>query len=372
MHLHKWVVLVVILSLLPGCWDAREIENRSSVVATAIDTHPQGYEVTVQIPVPMKIAGSGGQGGSDGGQGAVDILSAHGSTLSDAFDKIRYQSNQDIFFGNNRLVLIGEKLAKRGIDPMLDFIRRSPEVRRRQWTVVVKGKAKDSLRVNTKLEQIPMEYILSMLEEGIKDGIFLREGLNDFLEDLTNPAKDPALNYLAITNGQIKWLGLALFHGEKMKGLFDRKVTRAVIQVKYGDLGESTDASCVKVPGEIVFDPKKLKRNITTHEVDGKPKIRVEVEVEGKVVERDCNMRLDEPKNLAILEKSIKREYEVRTRHAIKRAQKLGTDVFNFGDIIRTHHPRLWKKIDWNKEFPRVDVDVVYHVVIRRIGMQAR
>lgn len=373
MRLHKWVAVLVVLALIPGCWDAREIEDRSSAVAIAVDTHPQGYEVTVQIPDPTKILGAGGDGGGGGGgQEAVSVLSANGSTMTDAIDKIRYKSNQDIFFGNNRLILIGQSLAKRGVKPMLDFIRRNSEIRRRQWPVVVKGKAKDALRVNAKMEQIPMEYILDMLENGMRDGLFLKEGLNDFFKDLANPDIDPALNYIESADDEIKWLGLVLFHGDKEKGIFDRRVTRAVIQVKDGGLGEATDAGCVKSSGEIVFNAKELKRKLIVREVDGKPKIRVEVNVKGGVMESHCKMDLDDQKSLAILEKSVKREYEVRTRYAIRRAQELGTDVFGFGEFIRTHQPRLWKKIDWEKEFPRVDVDVVFQVKIRRLGMKAR
>ena len=42
------------VSLLGGCWDAREIEERSSVIAIAFDKHPKGYEISVQVPIPSK------------------------------------------------------------------------------------------------------------------------------------------------------------------------------------------------------------------------------------------------------------------------------------------------------------------------------
>ncbi|MDR6227237.1 Ger(x)C family spore germination protein [Desmospora profundinema] len=371
MRFHKGLVVAMIITLLPGCWDAREIEDRTAVVATAIDTHPEGYEVTVQIPIPMKIVG-GGEGGGDGGQEAVEILSGEGSTVSDALDEIQAKSNQDVFFGNNRLILIGEEMAKKGIGQMLDSLRRNPEIRRRQWPVVVKGKAKDTLGVNTKLEQVPMEFILSMLENGIRDGLFVREGLNDLFEDLSNPAKEPVVNYITVVKDDILWSGVAVFRGDRMVGKFDRKVSRAVIHIGYGDMGEPTDASCIKVPGEIVFAPKELKRRVKILEDGEKLRIRVQIDMRGDITERTCQIDLSSDDNLAVLEKSVERVYERRARHTIRRAQAVGSDIFNFGDIIRARHPGRWRAMDWEKEFPDVEVDVNYKVTIRRFGTEAR
>lgn len=371
MRLRSGFAVVMILVLLTGCWDAREIEDRTAVVATAIDAHPQGYEVTVQIPIPMKIVG-GGEGGGSGGQEAVEILSGYGTTLSDALDDIQVKSNQDVFFGNNRLILIGEEMAKKGIEPMLDVIRRNSEIRRRQWPVVVKGKAKDTLKVNTKLEQVPMEFVLSMLENGIRDGFFVREGVNDLFQDLANPAKEPVINYLNVSDNELRWLGVAVFKGDRMKGVLGRKRSRALIHIGFGDLGEATDAPCVKAPGEIVFAPKEIKRTVTIRRKGVVPKIRVEVEMKGGIVERTCRMDLSRVENLAVLESSVERVYEQLARQAIRELQAMGADSLDFGNIIRARQPDLWKKINWEKVYPDVQVDVDYRVTIRRIGIEAR
>ena len=69
------------VSLLGGCWDAREIEERTSVIALAFDKHPTGYEISVQVPIPLKIVGSGGGGGGESGQNAVRSLQGTGKTF---------------------------------------------------------------------------------------------------------------------------------------------------------------------------------------------------------------------------------------------------------------------------------------------------
>lgn len=199
------------VSLLGGCWDAREIEERTSVIALGIDKHPEGYEISVQVPVPLKIVGSGGGGGGESGQNAVQIFSGTGKTVSDTLDDIQNQTNQQLFLGQARILLFGEEVAKDGIGRVVDGLKRRPEIRRRQWPLVVKGKAKDAMKANPKLEQIPMEYIITMMENGSRMGKYNDEDFGKTLINLSSPAKHPMMNFMEISPQQIEWKGLAVF-----------------------------------------------------------------------------------------------------------------------------------------------------------------
>lgn len=197
------------VSLLGGCWDAQEIEERTSVIALGIDKHPEGYEISVQVPVPLKIVGSGG--GGESGQNAVQIFSGTGKTVSDTLDDIQNQTNQQLFLGQARILLFGEEVAKDGIGRVVDGLKRRPEIRRRQWPLVVKGKAKDAMKANPKLEQIPMEYIITMMENGSRMGKYNDEDFGKTLINLSSPAKHPMMNFMEISPQQIEWKGLAVF-----------------------------------------------------------------------------------------------------------------------------------------------------------------
>ncbi|PTX61224.1 spore germination protein KC [Melghirimyces profundicolus] len=368
-------VITGCLVLMGGCWDAREIEERTSVAAMALDKTGEGYEVTVQIPNPLKIVGSGGSGGGggEGGQAAVQLLSGKGETFSDALDEIQFQSNQDLYLGGSRLILISEKLAKYGLHDILDGLRRRPEIRRRQWPIVVKGKAQNALQANPKLEQIPMEYILNMLETGIRDGRFVREGLNDLYVNLANPARQPALNLIEVQKEQITWIGTAIFNKERMVGSLNRKESGPLLRIRKGRSGETMDVSCGKAPGKVTFRPKELEKKIRIREAEGRIKIRVDIDVRGSIVEKTCDLDLSDEKALNQVKRTIKKMSDQRADLLVEKAQKeLKTDIFNFGDKIRAYHPDLWGRIDWKKEFPRADIDVHFNAIIRRTGILAQ
>lgn len=371
--LYKAIALILSLSLVSGCWDAREIEERTAAVAVALDKVGDQVEVTVEIPDPLKISGGGGEGSGEGGEEAVQLLSGKGDTVTDALDEIQFKSNQDLFLGNSQLLLIGEELARAGIRDVLDSFRRNPEIRRRQWPVVVKGRAKEALKITPKLEQVPMDYLLNMLETGVRSGLFLREGLNDLYVDLSSPGKEPVLNLIEAESEKAKWVGGAVFHRDRLVGFLDQNETGALVRIRQQFTGETLNAPCGSQSGWVVFRPKELNRKVKIQEVKGRPKIHTTLDITGDLVEKNCNMDLSQEEAVKKIKSSVKKRLEKRAQALVQKAQQdLKTDIFNYGNRIRALHPDMWERMDWDQVFPQADIQISYKVEIRRIGLQAR
>ncbi|MGE5606105.1 MAG: Ger(x)C family spore germination C-terminal domain-containing protein, partial [Bacteroidota bacterium] len=63
-------------------------------------------------------------------------------------------------------------------------------------------------------------------------------------------------------------------------------------------------------------------------------------------------------------EKTIKKEL-VKT---MARLQSLGSDVLGLGNILRATHPKIWRRINWEEEYPKVKVRVDFKFKVSRIG----
>src|SRR5690606_28201558 len=130
-RLFNLVAWVLVMGLITGCWDRREIEQRSAVFAMSMDDHSIGVELSVQIPIPIMIVGTGGGGGGgQGGQGVFHNFSAVGNTLYAALENLQNQTNHDLFLGHTRLLLLSEKVVRNKGMKILDALRRHPEIRR--------------------------------------------------------------------------------------------------------------------------------------------------------------------------------------------------------------------------------------------------
>lgn len=363
--------LLIVSLLLTGCWDRRELEERSLVAAIAIDSVPEGYKITFQVPIPIKIAGSGGSTG-EGGQDVVQIFSSTGTTISEAFGKIRREVNQEPFFGYTVLLLLGEDVLQTGIERDLDLFRRNPQVRRRLIPVVVKGKAGQVLHANPKLEQIPSSYIYLLLENGIREGWMADVTLGDLFESISDPSRNGVINMLEMKDDVVSWIGLAVLKGDRMVGRLSDKESVPLLHLRDRKVGIFLEVPCPKGKGSFVFRAIKVDPKV---KITNKEKIRIKsvVHVMGDVVENGCINNLSNQKELVELSKSVKTLYEQYAQNLFHKMQKeLKSDIFFYGERIRALHTQLWKEIDWSKTFPDVKLEVEYQVDVQRYGMESR
>lgn len=124
----KVLSFLLTLSFLPslcGCGtiysNYREIEQMLVIQTLGLDYEPDGVQVSLA---------SAAGGGKDDGTKAPVCLSGKGSSISTAMERIKnYSREEDLFFSHINHMILGEDTAKQGIDDVLSFICRSPELR---------------------------------------------------------------------------------------------------------------------------------------------------------------------------------------------------------------------------------------------------
>jgi spore germination protein KC len=137
----RWAALLLGLLALAGCWDREEVNDLQVVSGVAFDAAPGGgTQVTVSIVLPQNLpaAGSGGGVGNQSAPTAA-LLTAEGPTLGEAVERLAQMVPGRLFWGQTRVVIVGEGLARRGIEPVVDFFLRSRTTRLLTDMVVTPG-----------------------------------------------------------------------------------------------------------------------------------------------------------------------------------------------------------------------------------------
>lgn len=368
--------MILIIPLLAGCWDRRELEGRASVSAVAIDTTQDGkVELSVQVPIPSQIVGGGGggdeQSGGKGPSGPFMLLSDIGDTYTEALNKITNASNAPLFFGNMQVILISEDQARKGIGPFIDVLRRTSDIRRQLYPVIIKGgKAKEALNIKVIAEQIPTDYIRDMLRSGIKNGIFADVTLGQLLIDMGIPkCQFPILNFFKPMENGFKWEGLAVFNKDKMvTDIHRRENISEILQVRTNQKGQLV--LLPRTGGYISFQPYRSTRDI---QVNPDGSIYVNVKVIGHIHEKTSNDDLSKEEVLNGITKQVESTYESMTNDFLHRSQKeLKADVFNIGNYVRAYHPKFYKSINWQEDYPKIPITIKYDVTIQRYGISAQ
>lgn len=393
---------------LPGCWDQQEVDRLGIVMATGVDTAPGGrIRIVVQNVNPSALArgATGGGGGGVGGAGrglttgkSYRIRSVEGDTILEAIRDLSRESPRRLFFAHNQVLILSEELAReRGVQEVLDFFERNPQIRRTTWLLVGRGDLVSLLDEPGRLEPTPAQRIAGIVDNRDRTSEYAAQRLGDFLElmesegtqpftavvePLPNPAVPEKQREFA-AEGQtpepgenITLNGTAVFRGDRLAGWLSPIESRGLLWVRGEVEGgviqvTSAEAGGMRVSLEILRSETKLEPQIR----DGQIYITVAVREESNLGETMGPLDLTRPETITRLEslqaEAIRSEIEAALAKA---QQEIGVDVFGFGESVHRKYPREWKELKkmWPELFPGVQVQVQVDSKIRRTGLVSR
>jgi len=367
-----------LILLLSGCWDRVEINDLAIVTATAIDIKDDNQiELSLQVFIPKSLGSGGGQTGIAGGGGSVTLVrSQKGFNISDALSKLQSKIPRKVFWGQCKVFIFGEKLAKQGIQEEMDFLLRHPQPRERAYLYVSKGNPKDALESLPPLERYSGEVIreLSDLHIGMQVTI------QDIQEGLIGVSQAGALPFIKILppgKGEEKLQGIpyivgtAVFKKDKMVGTMSEKETRGILWLRNEMEAYTVTVKPEGVKGEISLNPVSARVKLIPQIRNDKWKMLVNIDTEGAVIQNGTNLALTSPKSLQPVEKAYQEDIQKRIELAIQQAQhKVKADIVKFGKEFHRKYPKEWKKVEdrWPEVFSEMEVEVNVEAHIRRQG----
>lgn len=377
----RWVALLLPLCLLAGCWDRYEINEMAIIIGAALDKKDEEeIELTVQIVVPQALAmGQQGMGEPDGPGGqSTFIVSASGTTVFDAAAKVQEHLPRRLFWGHNRILVIGEALAKEPFIHHIDIFVRHPQPRLRTKMFISKGKGKDILTVIPPLDNTSAKAAqeLTRLRFG------LQVTMMDFLRMVHSKSQAAVLPWLTVAapdpevgdaQPEHLWLnGSAIIQNGQMVGRIDDETTRGLLWI----LNEIEQA-------EVTFEPSFAEGHISVQIIRSRTRLIPEIEngtwrmlilvdTYDDIVENQSNLDLDDPRIIDDLEKDLEEKITQRIRQAVQKIQKeMKADCFGFANVFHRHFPEQWRQVKdrWETMFPDVEIELAINAKIKRYGL---
>jgi len=392
------VLILFFIVLIPGgCWNRRELDTLSFVMALGIDKDEKENKITLtaQIlkPAEVKAPAEGGMGGSGGSKG-VWVTTSTGKTVFDALRNFTFEADRKLFLPFIRVVVIGEEAARAGVAPMMDMLRRDHEFRSLTWVLVAKGKAKDVLEVDHEQEKIPARAIENLIKASAATSKVPMVNLKDFFAMLGSKSRDPFAAAVEVFEKRrdeggegrdggekkdqrvkrIKTGGTAVFKKDKLTGWLDKTETRGLLWI----LGKVRSGIIVipapegsrdqEISLEIIRAESKLKPKIE----DGKIYMTIEIKEEGNLSEQMAPGNLANAEKFKLLEEKQAKVIEKEARAALEKAQQeWGVDIFGFGEAVHRTYPKEWENLKnhWHEEFSMVEVEIEVEAKLRRLGL---
>ncbi|MGG4092247.1 Ger(x)C family spore germination protein [Paenibacillus lautus] len=397
------IVLLLSCSLLTGCWDRMEIEERAVVLGISIDTadkdaearedeisHLRGkypapkqelIQLSVQIALPGRIPLGPGEGGGsgEGEQETVWVLDVVGHTVDDAMMNLQQQISGKLFFGHLRVIVVSEEFARKGIENLNDYLHRNAEVRRMAWLMISKGKAKNHMQAAPKLERVPALYLASTLDDAVKHGKFPSNYIGTFWSNSSKKGQEGFLPYIKIMKGEnVDISGMAFFKGAKMVGvtkpieIAGYLVIKGISPAGYRGIIHIGEDSQV-----VTIHATNRESEIKVDIKNGMPHFTITATTEINIEEKNSDtIPVDNSKILEEIARENERSITELLIGLIQKTQKKESDIFGFGELVRAKEPSYWKNHvkspeQWGEIYKNVTFDYRVTSKVRRIGMKA-
>lgn len=384
--LKKIFAIIIMISniLLSGCWSSREINTLAIAVCTGIDKTDNGYLITHQVINPKAVALK-----KNVNQAPVIVYSAEDKDIFQAYRKMTTECPRKIYNSHLRMVVLGEEVAKEGIEKILDIYARDHEFRTDFFFAIAKGTtANNVLSILTTLEVIPgveMYYSLKTSESAWAPtkSIKIVELINDLLADGKNPvitgievtqgvSDSNSTNALMKTNAikRLKYDSLGVFKKDKLVGWLSEDEAKGFNYI-IGNVENTVGYSYLNNDVKITFEATKVSSSIKASLKNGKPSIDVEIRVTQNVGAVTGDFDVSKEENKKTLNDISKQKITILCEEALKKTQnELETDIFGFGEAIHRKYPKLWDKLkdNWNNEFKDIQVNFTVKVETNQLG----
>ncbi|WP_413305519.1 Ger(x)C family spore germination protein [Bacillus sp. 1P10SD] len=401
-------LFVILLSLfLTGCWDKKEVEEMSYVVAIGLDMpsninlkKEQALDVTFQFANPKASAQTADSGGG-AEQAKRDIITLTAPDFVTAKNTANSFVTRQVSFTHTMVIAVSEELAKR--PEFYNFITttlKEREIRRETSLLVTEGKAADFIKNNKpEMGVQPHKYFQFIIDRSVETGMVPHSTLNRFVNitdadgDLflamygSYKSKDGLNNFneedkykageVPKKGGNpVQFIGSAVFKEGRMIGRLSGEETRASLLLDNTSEIEDMFVSYPDPLKERFKISARIRKKVST-EVKMKrrkglpPKIDVKVPLELELVSIPSMIGYgDDLKKQKILKDNIEGLLEKRLTNLVQKSQEtFKSEPFYWSLEIRPLFSSVkeYESWDWTKKnFPYADIHV--EVDVRFIG----
>ena len=392
-----FIILYIVLEIfLTGCCNARELEELGISLLISLDIENDKVLLTGEVVDPSytQSDGTSTEGSS------VKYVQGTGNNIHEAFRDITLKFDRRLFISHNKVIIIGEELAKRGLVKHMDQLFRNNEQRETTYILIAKGtKGYEVMGINSGLEQIPANYISKLIENieynpKTRD-VSMVEYLKTYyhkghqptvgvIEKKTKKEIDQTVEKAGAQSYELSVIGSAVFDKDVLVGYLNGNDTKSLNfiadNVKGGIITFPTPKPVIGVGMENEPIHKNLSsmliiNNKTKNDIEIKDDnivLKTKIKLRGAVGEVVGNIDISKEENLKELEKACSKAAEEGIKSAVTKVQKeFGLDIFGFGLVFHRKYPEEWKNIkeNWDEIFSKADFEIEVETDIIRTGL---
>lgn len=353
------VVLIVLISVT-GCWDAVDIDRRDICTAIFLDKQGEDYVLYAEI-AQITSKAQNQQNGQGGGQqqqpGSVSVR-ASGKSITTARLNLDRELDKPLYLGAVQSLIITERMAEFGIEEYVMRLRQLIEYRKTLDVIVTPDEPEEFLGVTTENETSVGFAIEDTIENLRKEGVSYHMSLADMLQK--HSSKNPCylLNMMSGKTGQIFPIGSMVMDRGKKIGFIPNEESRGTVYFakknKKIKFEYEVDIDGTKVTVEAALKGRSIKPRYkgdkAAFTVSDKFDVRIQYPADNITITPEIMQRIGaEMKGL--LTKEIEGTIE-------KSQKEFKCDYLSFSEDFRIAYPDIYNQKNWEELFENAEFDI--------------
>lgn len=379
----KYLSLLLIIPLLSGCYNYRELNELAINTALSIDYSNNNFNVIVEVINPTK---------------QQDAVSANNSpfvnyyssapTLQEAFRNIVLDSPRQLYAAQLEMIILSEEAATNHMSEILEFFSREPESRTEVSFIIAKGdESLKSITIQTLLTSFSSSNVKQSLDLqqkvlGLTPVYTLNELLNMYLDPTLeinlpsitvygNPEEGDEKENITTSSPKVltkvgttaifkekDFLGYLTEEESKVHSIITGSTKESIITLNYKD-------------NYSVFELYKIKSDISPSIKDNK--ITLNISGKARIKEFHSNSNITEAKEVDNLNKELNKHIEnVIKENFNSIREKYNTDIFSFRQSFYREDPKYYNthcKDTWYESiFPNLTLEVKSNIKLYEKG----
>lgn len=206
----------VILSLLfvlslSGCASKINVSDMAIVQAVGIDKIGTKTYISVQY---LDLAKSTGKTDSMS-QNITSVAVGKGDSIGKAIEDLRLGISNPLFFGQNKIIVLGNDYATKNVGDSLDYLLRGVDSRPDVLIAMSEGRAYDVISNPQRNARIPAKTLFDLIQNGEEQGYSIMVSVSELLDMYSNSMADIYLPVLVNKKDYVVLGGVAIFSDNK-------------------------------------------------------------------------------------------------------------------------------------------------------------
>ncbi|MES9683044.1 spore gernimation protein GerC [Bacillus sp. AFS001701] len=381
--MRKPFILLLLLPLLTGCWDRLDLKKLHLVDVNGFDLNEKTGEVGAFFLITkLKSIGQGT------GESFSVLNELKGPTLAEAIGQWEF-TDQSPFIGiSTRVYLMSKSFASADPVSELDFLLGAPYSSINTPLVVIDGNLSEVFKSASdptkEFSKNLNDFIVSME----KNRTIPTVSMMNFIQSKDDPLSDLALPMLSQKSSDLELSGALLYRSGTPTGkTLGRDQVKLTMLMEGGNTGRQRFTGNLKrftgnFPGKngeksysetanknnFGFTVKRNFSKITVSNAPNKlPKIEVKVNLQVSAFELGKEGHKLKP-DYVQMEKVLNKHFEKMGLETIKTMQSANSDVLGIGKELKAFHPKVWKSINWRKDYPKMTIEPKFDIDILNVN----